>query len=270
VLSGESYKIRSTAGRKLMKLQGKVAIVTGASRGLGQAIAIALATEGAAVVIAARSQKENESLPGTIFRTAELIRASGGEALAVKCDVTDEQSVNDMVESTVGRFGRVDILVNNAGTAFYRPFVEISLKRWEVVMRVNVTGPFLCSKAVAPLMIARKDGCIINISSLAADEKADGKVPTGLAYGVSKAALDRLTYGLAAELGRFGIAVNCVKPVEVVDTEGMRFWVEAEKRKGWVPPDQMVKCVLFLAGAGGTRVSGLVATDEELCAWYGL
>lgn len=252
-----------------MKLEGRVAIVTGASRGLGQAIAIGLAGEGASVVVAARSEVENEKLPGTIHRTAELIRASGGQALAVKCDVTDERSVDEMVAAAMSRFGRVDILVNNAGTAFYRPFIEMPAKRFEVVMRVNVTGPFLCAKAVVPHMMAQKGGSIVNISSLAADDRAGGKVPTGIAYEVSKAALDRLTYGLAAELGRFGLRVNCVKPCEVVDTEGMRFWVEEEKRKDWMPPDRMVKCVLFLADAR-TSVSGLVATDDELCAFYGL
>lgn len=253
-----------------MKLQGKVAIVTGASRGLGQAIAIGLAKEGARVIVAARSEVEHEKLPGTIYRTAEEIKAFGGQALAVKCDVTDEQSVNDMVQMALNEFGRIDILVNNAGTAFYRPLIEIPLKRWEVVLKVNLTGVFLCSKAVLPHMMERKSGSIINISSLAADNKVGGTVSTGLAYAVSKAGLDRLTCGLAGEVGRFNIAVNCIKPKGVVDTEGMRFWVKEEDRKGWVSAEKMVKCTIFLADQETVRTTGMVATDEEVCAWYGL
>jgi citronellol/citronellal dehydrogenase len=253
-----------------MKLQGKVAIVTGASRGLGQAIAIGLAKEGARVIAAARSEVENEKLPGTIYKTVELIRKSGGQALAAKCDVTDEQSVDDMMGMALKEFGRVDILVNNAGTAFYRPLIEIPLKRWEVVLKVNLTGVFLCSKAVLPHMMERKSGSIVNISSLAADHRVGGAVGTGLAYAVSKAGLDRLTCGLAGEVGRFNIAVNCIKPQGVVDTEGMRFWIKEENRKGWVSPEKMVKCTLFLADQETVRVTGMVATDEEVCAWYGL
>jgi citronellol/citronellal dehydrogenase len=253
-----------------MKLQGKVAIVTGASRGLGQAIAIGLAKEGARVIAAARSEVENEKLPGTMYKTVELIRKSGGQALAAKCDVTDEQSVDDMMGMALKEFGRVDILVNNAGTAFYRPLIEIPLKRWEVVLKVNLTGVFLCSKAVLPHMMERKSGSIVNISSLAADHRVGGAVGTGLAYAVSKAGLDRLTCGLAGEVGRFNIAVNCIKPQGVVDTEGMRFWIKEENRKGWVSPEKMVKCTLFLADQETVRVTGMVATDEEVCAWYGL
>ncbi len=253
-----------------MKLQGKVAIVTGASRGLGQAIAMGLAREGARVVVAARTETENEKLPGTIHRTAELIRSSGGQALAVKCDVADEESVNSLVATVLREWGSVDILVNNAGTAFYRPLTEVPLKRWEVVLKVNVTGPFLCCKAVLPHMIERKRGSIINISSLAADLSVGGPVSTGLPYGVSKAAIDRFTVGLAGEVGRYNIAVNCIKPEGVVDTEGMRFWVKEEDRKGWVSPERMVKCAVFLADQERVKVTGMVATDEAVCAWYGL
>ncbi len=253
-----------------MKLEGKVAIVTGSSRGLGKAIAIGFAREGAEVVVAARTEVENEKLPGTIHKTVEEIQKLGRRAVSVKCDVTDEQSVNGMVQKALSEFGRVDILVNNAGTAFYYPVIETPLKRWELVLKVNLTGVFLCSKAVLPHMVKQKSGSIINISSLAADEKVAGKVSTGLAYAVAKAGLDRFTYGLAAELGKFNIAVNCLKPYGVVDTEGMRFWVKEEERKDWVTPEKMVKCAVFLAQQDARGVTGRVATDEELCVWHGL
>jgi NAD(P)-dependent dehydrogenase (short-subunit alcohol dehydrogenase family) len=253
-----------------MKSDRKVAIVTGSSRGLGRAIAVGFAEEGASVVVAAKTEIDNPQMPGTIHKTEEQVRAMGGRALAIKCDVTNEQSVGDMVQRTLSEFGRIDILVNNAGTAFYYPVIETPLKRWELVLKVNLTGAFLCSKAVLPSMMDQKYGCIINISSLAANERDNGTVPTGLAYAVAKAGLDRFTWGLAAEVGRFNIAVNCLKPKRVVDTEGMRSWVKEEDRKEWVSPEKMVKCTLFLANQETMRLSGVVATDEEICAWYGL
>jgi len=254
----------------MMKLQGKVTIVTGASRGIGRAIAIGFAKEGADVVVAARTELEKKELPGTIHKTADEIRAMGGHVLTVKCDVTDEASVHETVQKTIAEFGGIDILVNNAGVAFYYPLVETPLRRWELVLRVNLTGAFLCSKAVLPKMIEQRRGSIINISSLAANERDGATVSTGLAYAVAKAGLDRLTHGLAAEVGRFNIAVNCLKPQHVVDTEGMRFWVKEEKRKEWVSPEKMVKCAVFLAQQDAGGVTGRVATDEELCAWHGL
>jgi len=253
-----------------MKLNGKVAIVTGSSRGLGKAISLGLAKEGADIVVSARTEVENPQMPGTIYRTAEEIQSLGRRALAVKCDVSSEPSVNEMFKKAVDEFGHVDILVNNAGVAFYYPVIETPLKRWEIVLRVNLVGAFLCSKAVLPQMIKQGRGNIISISSLAANERGGGKVSTGLAYSVAKAGLDRFTWGLAAEVGRYNIAVNCLKPQEVVDTEGMRFWVKEEERRDWVSPEKMVKCAIFLAQQDAGGVTGTVATDEELCAWHGL
>ena len=253
-----------------MRLDGKVAIVTGSSRGLGKAIALGLAGEGADVVVSARTEVENPKLPGTIHNTAEEIRTLKRRALPVKCDVSSEESVKDMVEKALNEFGHVDILVNNAGVAFYYPVIETPLKRWELVLRVNIIGAFLCSKLVLPKMIEQRRGSIINISSLAANEREGGKVSTGLAYAVAKAGLDRFTWGLAAEVGKFNIAVNCLKPQHVVDTEGMRFWVKEEERKDWVSPEKMVKGAVFLAQQDAGGVTGTVATDEELCGWHGL
>jgi NAD(P)-dependent dehydrogenase (short-subunit alcohol dehydrogenase family) len=253
-----------------MRLDGKVAIVTGSSRGLGKAIALGLAGKGANVVVSARTEVENPQLPGTIHKTAEEIRTLGRRALPIKCDVSSEQSVKNMVEKAFNEFGHVDILVNNAGVAFYYPVIETPLKRWELVLRVNLIGSFLCSKAVLPKMIEQRRGSIINISSLAANEREGGKVSTGLAYAVAKAGIDRFTWGLASEVGKFKIAVNCLKPQHVVDTEGMRFWVKEEERKDWVSPEKMVKCAVFLAQQDAGGVTGTVATDEEFCAWHGL
>lgn len=252
-----------------MKLSGKVAIVTGSSRGLGRAIAVGFAREGADIVIAARSETEGK-LPGTIYKTAEEIQALGYRALPVKCDVTNEQSVSDMVQKALTEFGHIDILVNNAGVAYPYSIAETPLKRWELVLRVNLTGAFLCTKAVLPEMLEQKRGSIINISSLAANLRERVPVFTGTTYGVAKAGLDRFTWGLAAELRQYNIAVNAIKPSGVVDTEGMRFVAADTDKTSWVSPERMVKCAIFLATQDANGVTGMVTTDEELFERYGL
>lgn len=254
-----------------MLLSGRVAIVTGASRGIGKAIAIGLAKEGADVVVAARTEQvKDERLPGTIYETVKEIERINCRGLPLKCDVAEEESVNDMVRKVTEAFGRIDILVNNAGVAFSHPVLETPLRRWELVLKVNLTGTFLCCKAVLPKMIEQGGGSIINISSLAANERNGGSVFTGLAYATAKAGIERFTWGLASEVGKYNIAVNCVKPQRVVDTEGMRYWVPEEGRKGWSSTEKMVKCATFLASQDAKSSTGMVATDEELCAWHGL
>ena len=253
-----------------MKLQGKVAIVTGASRGLGKAMAVGLAAQGADVVVAARTETEKAGLPGTIHKTAEEIRALGRRALAVRCDVGNEQDVEEMVRRTVQEFGRIDVLINNAGIAFYAPIMELPLRRWELVLKVNLTGTFLCSKAVLPHMVAQRRGSIINLSSVEGDLRSKSTLHTGVVYGVTKHAIERFTYGLAAEVGPYNIAVNCLKPKWAVDTEGMRYLNPDSDRRGWDSPDMMIKAAVFLASQDASGVTGTVASDEEMCQWHGL
>ncbi|MFC1862698.1 SDR family NAD(P)-dependent oxidoreductase [Thermodesulfobacteriota bacterium] len=253
-----------------MKLKNKVAIVTGGSRGLGKEIAMGLSKEGANVVIAARTEKGSKELPGTIYETAENIKDTGSDAMAVKCDVTDEESIDKMIHETLDHFGQIDVLINNAGIAFYYPIIETPLKRWELILRVNLTGAFLCSKAVLPRMIEQKSGSIVNISSLAVDERDEGTVPTGVAYAASKAGLDRLTLGLATEMGKYNIAVNAVKPHKVVNTDGMRLWQPEADKSQWQSADMMVKAINLLAIQDSKGITGTVATDREICTWHGL
>jgi citronellol/citronellal dehydrogenase len=251
-----------------VELSNKVAIVTGSSRGIGRAIAIGFAKEGAGVVIAARTETDSENMPGTIYKTAEEIQALGCKALPVKCNVADEESVNNMLRKALEQFGQIDILVNNAGIAYYAPVLETPVKRWELVIRVNLIGTLLCTKAVLPQMVERRQGSIINISSVSATDR--GPSITGVAYGVSKAGIERFTWGLATEVGKYNIAVNAVKPSGVVNTEGMRFMLKDVDKSQWVSSDMMVKAAIFLAAQDATGTTGVVAYDEEICAWHGL
>src|SRR3989337_1231404 len=155
-----------------MKLKDRVAIITGASRGVGKFVAVELAKEGCHIVVAARTEQEADpKLPGTIYATAEELRSLGVRALPVRTDATDEESVRAMVEATLAEFGRIHILINNAGIMFPGRLWEIPIKRWDLVTRVNVRGTVLCCQAVLPHMIEQRQGVIINISSIAADQK---------------------------------------------------------------------------------------------------
>ena len=260
------------------QLEGRIAIVTGSSRGIGKAIAIGLASEGVSVVIAARSEQERH-LPGTIYATASEIEASGGRALPMRCDVKDEESVNAMVARTIEELGRVDILVNNAAVGTYTPLLDTSVKLWDLVIAVDLRGPFLCAKAVLPAMIQQGRGSIINISTHGADnifsstvskDPLESPAIVGQPYGVAKAGLERLSKGLAAEMGRYNIAVNAVKPARPVLTEGFKLQRPNADWSLWATPEATVKAVLFLAKQDASGVTGTVTTDEELMRAHGL
>src|SRR5215471_17443425 len=189
-----------------MELRGAVALVTGASRGVGRAIAVALAAAGADVACAARATDTTPlKLPGTIDATVRQIHGRGGRALAVPTDLSRPDEVEAMVVRTIEHFGRLDVLVNNAAITFPGD-IDLSMRRWDLVMEVNLRAPVLAIKAALPGMIERRSGAILNVSSAAAVLA----VPGLLAYGVSKAALERLTVGLAENVRPHGIPVNCL------------------------------------------------------------
>lgn len=253
-----------------MKLANKVCVVTGASRGIGRAIAIGFARQGADVVIAARTEvQQDERLPGTIHTTAEEVRALGRRALPVRVDVRKEEDVDRMVALTMESFGRVDVMVHNAAVAFWRRLWETPSKLWDLVIGVNLRGAYLCAKAALPHMIEQKSGSIINISSPGAN--IGGKIDGGMAYSASKAAIERLSNGLAEEVREFGIAVNCLKPAGFVESEGARYWSPPDTDfSTWEPPDLMVKATVFLATQTAAGVTGGVFTEKQLAGEYNL
>lgn len=191
-------------------LLDKIAIVTGASRGIGKAIASRLAKEGANIVIADVDTDEGE-------KVAQAVRKINRECLVTKCDVRNAQEVEDMVKKTIQRFGHIDILVNNAGVSSMAPMVDLEEKDWYLNMDINAKGTFLCSRAAARRMIKQKSGKIINNASLAAKRGARFLAH----YSASKFAVLGLTYTMAIELASHNITVNAVCP-GVVETDMIR------------------------------------------------
>lgn len=242
-----------------MKLEGKVAIVTGASRGIGKAIALALAREGADVVVAARTEEETGPLPGTIHKTANEIRALDRQSLAIKTDVTKEEQVTEMVKKTLEAFGRIDILVNNAGITVPGTVMDMSTKRWDLTIAVNLRGTFLCTKAVLPSMVERKSGSIINLSSILGTSDISGNV----AYGVTKAAIERFTYGLAEEVKEYNIAVNALCP-SYTETEGLRLWAGDADGSGWQKPEMWGRYAVVVASQDARSLTGRALYAEDL------
>ena len=258
------------------ELKGKVAIVTGSSRGIGKAIALGLAGRGCRVVVTARTAEQG-NVPGTIHETAEEVCGLEGDVLPIRCDVTDEASVQKMVDAVLAQWGEIHILINNAGVGSYLPFLETPVKVWDRIMAVNLRGTFLCTRAVLPHMVERRRGSILNISSFAANSvfslttpKEGGHTLIGIAYGLSKAGIERLTTGLAAEMGKHNIAVNAIKPARPVLTEALMTHLPQANSEEWATPDAMVRAAVFLAAQDATGVCGVVCSDEEVLLHHGL
>jgi NAD(P)-dependent dehydrogenase (short-subunit alcohol dehydrogenase family) len=187
-----------------MKLQNRVAIVTGSRRGIGKSIASALAKEGASVVVTDVNQPDCQAV-------VDEIESSGGRAIAIKCDVSLKTDVQQMVAKSIETFGKVDILVNNAMYTSFKPFMRISEEEWDHVINVNLKGAFLCSQIAAKNMIKNEWGRIINIASIASGGSG-GSGPLLAHYIASKGGMKGLTQAMAIELSIYGINVNAILP----------------------------------------------------------
>jgi citronellol/citronellal dehydrogenase len=253
-----------------VELRGRCAIVTGASRGIGKALALGLAARGVDVVCAARTVAEEPGgLPGTIHATAAEVERAGGRGLAVRCDVGDAGDLDKLVARTVERFGRVDVLVNNAMAPTRGRFDEMTVESWEGSMAANVRSLFVLCKLVVPHMTARGGGSIVNISSGGAEHTATAAMPPGfLAYSVAKAAMERFTTALAPEIAGRGIAVNALRPGAVKTELATRELGEGFDWTGWTSPEAVVPPVAWLAAQIATGYTGRIVDATEFGATW--
>ena len=257
------------------RLTGKVALVTGASRGIGAAIAVRLGMEGAKIVVAARTAESGESrLPGTLSETVQRVKRTGANVTFIKCDLAQAHERELLVERAQKMFGPIDILVNNAAITYFAPVAEFTEKRFKLMLEVQVYAPFHLSQLVLPSMTARKCGWIVNISSPAGIHPKQpymAGVRGGTVYGMCKAALERFTTGLASEVYDHGIAVNVVSP-GLVDTPGVAVHgLINERTKNRVQPiEYIAEAVYQLASGDPKAMTGRIDYAEPFLKELGV
>jgi 3-oxoacyl-[acyl-carrier protein] reductase len=252
-----------------MKLQGQVALVTGASRGIGRAIGLALAAEGASVAVNYRSGRAEA------LELVQQIAAGGGKALPVEGDVADYERAKDVVQQTIDGLGGLDILVNNAGIAKNALIFNMEPSDWVDVMRVNFGGVFNCTKAAMGHFMARGSGVIVNVSSVMGERGWIGESN----YAASKGAVNAFTRCCAMELARFGVRVNAVLPgfaptglvAELMEKDGGKGIRRQIPMRSFATLDQVAQAVVFLAGPGSSYMTGsLMPVDGGASTALGL
>jgi len=243
------------------RLDGRVAVVTGGNRGLGFAFARALGEAGAKVAIAARDEEKSAEAAGELG------------VLAVPLDVTDQASVDAMVERVTDELGPVDVLINNAGTCFHRPALEVPDEEWRQVWDVNVDGLWHCSRIVGAQMVERRRGAIVNVGSISA--MIVNRPQMQPAYNASKAAVHQLTKSLAAEWAPHGVRVNALAPgytkTEMAPVDEPRFrrhWIEDAPMERYATPEELGPSLLYLASDASSFVTGSVlVVDGGYTLW---
>lgn len=258
------------------RLNNKITLVTGASRGIGKMVAKLFAAEGAQVVCAARTLGEGEHMfDGSLNTTVSEIQKAGGHAIAVQADVSEEESCVKLLDKAKKSFGPVDVLVNDAALSYFVPIKDFSIKRWIRAFAVNVHGPFMLSQMVLPDMIGLHRGAIVNVSSGAAIGPGRGPYQSSgygaTMYGSTKAALERFTQGLAEEVYQFGISVSAISPSQVVPTPGTVYHklVSGFDDPRGESPELMARAILLLATEPLDKVTGRVTYSQAILKEFG-
>lgn len=260
------------------KLDGKVALVTGASRGIGKAVASLFAAEGARVACVARTLKEGEHrlFEGSLETTVREIAETGASATAIVGDVSQWEECERIVHEARAALGPIDLLVNNAALTYFLPIAEFPPKKWLKSLAVNVNGPFFLSRLVLGEMIERRTGAIVNLSSGAAIGPGRGPyqgapMRGATLYGAEKAALERFTQGLAAEVYASNVCVTCVSPSLVVPTPGVihHRLIDRPDAPNSEPAELTARAVLLLATAPIAKVAGRVTYSQQILKEFG-
>ncbi len=240
-----------------MKFKDKVAIITGASRGIGRSLALGLAKEGCHIVVAAKTIEDTPKLPGTIYTVAAEVEELGVQALPFQVDLRDSERIEAMVTATLDRFDRVDFLINNAGALFWQNMEDTPTKRYDLVHQVNARATFIASREVIAPMKRQGFGHIINMSPPMDTGLAVGKV----AYAISKLGMTLVTIGLSKELEGSGVAVNSLWPETMVESYATINWSLGGKEM-WRSPDIMVDSVNEIFSRDPNSFSGHCLLDE--------
>lgn len=252
-----------------MNFKNKTALITGASRGIGKAIALRLAKEGANIVVAAKSVEENPKLGGTIFSAAKEIENAGGKALAVQCDIRFEDQINDAVEQAVKAFGGIDILINNASAISLTPVEKTEPKAFELMHDINVKGTFFVSKACIPFL---KKGTNAHILNLSPPINLDKKWFAGhLAYTMSKYNMTMIGIGLSEELKKYNIAANCLWPKTTIATAAVRNLLGGQTLIEMSrTPEIIADTAFYILNRPSAECTGNTFIDEEVLAQEGI
>ena len=252
-----------------MSFQNKTVLITGASRGIGKAIGLRLAKEGANIIIASKSVEENPKLGGTIFSAAAEMEAAGGKALAVQCDIRFEDQVQNVVDKAVATFGGIDMLINNASAISLTNTEQTEPKRFDLMYDINVRGTFFVSKACIPFLKKATNPHIINLSPpINMDMKW---FSNHLAYTMSKYNMTMMALGLAAELKKFNIAANALWPKTTIATAAVQNLLGGQMLMNMSrTPEIMADAAYYILTKASTQCTGNTFIDEEVLASEGI
>jgi len=251
-------------------LNGKTLFITGASRGIGHAIAMRAAADGANIVIAAKTTRPHPKLPGTIFTAAADVEAAGGKALAIATDIREEEQVEAAVAAAVERFGGIDILVNNASAISLTGTLDTPMKRFDLMHQVNTRGTFLCTQKCAPHLAKSENPHVLMISPPLHSTLSPRWFAPHVAYTMAKYGMSLCVLGMAEEFRALGIAVNALWPRTGIDTEAIRLIAGQETRQRTRSPEIMADAAHWILTQSSRKVTGRFFLDDEVLRGAGV
>ena len=253
-----------------MSLRARTIMITGATRGIGHAIAMRAAVDGANVVVCGKTTEPHSKLPGTIFTAAQEVEEAGGQALAVALDVRVESQVEQAVEAAVSCFGGIDILVNNASAISLTGTLQTPMKRYDLMHEVNVRGTFLCSQKALPHLVKSSNPHILNISPPLHSTISPRWFEPHVAYTMTKYGMSLCVLGMSAEFREQGVAVNALWPRTTIDTEAIRLIAGQEARRRARSPKIMADAAHWILTQPSRKVTGRFFVDDEVLRGAGV